>query len=48
MSHLETAKRAADLLESGDVKGLQALLADDFKTKGATVELTKQHTLSYL
>lgn len=48
MSNLETAKRAADLLESGDLKGLQALLADDFRAKGATLELTKQQTLGYL
>ena len=48
MSNLEVAKRFADLLESGDVKGLQALLADDFKAKGATRELTKQQALGYL
>jgi len=48
MYNLETAKRAADLLESRDLKGLQALLADDFRAKGATVELTKQQTLGYL
>jgi len=48
MSVLETAKRAADLLESRDLKGLQALLADDFRAKGATVELTKHQTLGYL
>ena len=48
MANLETAKRAADLLESRDLKGLQALLADDFRAKGATRELTKQQTLGYL
>ena len=48
MSNLEVAKRFADLLESGDVKGLQALLADDFRAKGATRELTKQQALGYL
>lgn len=48
MNNLETAKKVADLLESGDLKGLQASLADDFSAKGATVELTKQQTLSYL
>jgi hypothetical protein len=48
MSNLETAKRAADLLESKDLKGLQALLAEDFRAKGATLELTKQQTLGYL
>ena len=48
MSNLEVAKRFADLLESRDVKGLQALLADDFKAKGATRELTKQQALGYL
>lgn len=48
MSNLEVAKRFADLLESGDVEGLQALLADDFRAKGATRELTKQQALSYL
>jgi ketosteroid isomerase-like protein len=40
MSNLDVAKRFADLLESGDVKGLQAVLADDFRAKGATRELT--------
>ncbi len=48
MSNLETVKRAADLLESRDLMGLQALLADDFKAKGATLEFTKQQTLGYL
>ena len=48
MSNLEVVKRFADLLESGDVKGLQGLLADDFRAKGATLELTKQQTLGYL
>jgi hypothetical protein len=48
MSNLEIAKRAADLLESRDLKGLQALLADDFRAKGATLELTKQQALGYL
>ena len=48
MSNLEVAKRFANLLESGDVKGLQALLADDFQAKGETRELTKQQALGYL
>jgi len=48
MSNLEIAMEAADLLESRDLKGLQALLADDFKAKGATRELTKQQALGYL
>lgn len=48
MSNLEVVKRFADLLESGDVKGLQALMADDFRAKGATRELTKQQALGYL
>jgi hypothetical protein len=48
MSNLETAKKVADLLESRDLKGLQALLADDFRAKGAAIVLTKQQTLGYL
>jgi predicted ester cyclase len=48
MSNLEIAKRAADLLDSMDLKGLQALLADDFRAKGATLDLTKQQTLGGL
>ena len=48
MSNLEIAKRAAHMLETRDLQGLQALLADDFKAKGATLELTKQQTLGYL
>ena len=48
MSNLETARRAANLLESGDLNGLRAILSDDFRAKGATRELTKQQTLSYL
>lgn len=48
MSNLETARRAADLLESGDLNGLRTILSDDFKAKGATRELTKQQTLGYL
>ena len=48
MSNLETAKRAAGALESRDLKELQALLADDFKAKGGTSELTKQQTLGFL
>lgn len=48
MSNLEVAKRFADLLESGDIKGLQVLLTDDFRAKGATRELTKQQALGYL
>ena len=48
MSNLEIAKRFADLLESRDVKGLQALLTDDFRAKGGVRELTKQQALGYL
>jgi hypothetical protein len=48
MSILEVAKRAADLLDSMDLKGLQAILADEFKAKGATLDLTKQQTLGGL
>jgi predicted ester cyclase len=48
MSNFEVAKRFADLFESGDLKGLQALMADDFRAKGATRELTKQQALGYL
>ena len=48
MNNLEVAKRFADLLESRDLKGLQAFLEDDFRAKGATRELTKQQTLGYL
>jgi hypothetical protein len=48
MSNLEVAKRFANLLEAGDVKGLQPFLADDFRAKGATRELTKQQALGYL
>ena len=48
MSNLEVAKRVADLLDSRDVKGLQVLLADDFRAKGGTLELTKQQTLGFL
>jgi hypothetical protein len=48
MSNLEVAKRFANLLESRDVKGLQVLLADDFRAKGGTLELTKQQVLGGL
>lgn len=48
MSNLEVAKRFANLLESRDVKGLQALLADDFRAKGGTRELNKQQAIGYL
>jgi hypothetical protein len=48
MSNLEVAKKVADFLESRDLKGLQALLADDFRAKGGTLELTKQQTLGFL
>jgi hypothetical protein len=48
MSNLEVAKRATGLLESRNVKGLQALMADDFVAKGPTLELTKQQVLGYL
>lgn len=48
MSNLEVAKRFADLLETGDLEGLQPMLADDFKAKGPTRELTKQQALGHL
>lgn len=48
MSNLEVAKRVADFLESRDLKGLQALLSDDFRAKGGTLELPKQQALGYL
>jgi hypothetical protein len=48
MSSLEVAKKFIDLLESKDIKGLQASLADDFKAKGGTLELPKQQALGYL
>jgi hypothetical protein len=48
MSNLEIAKKFAGLLESRDVKGLQAIMADDFKAKGGTRELTKPQALGYL
>jgi predicted ester cyclase len=48
MSNLEVVKKFAGLLESRDVKELQVFLADDFRAKGATRELTKQQTLGYL
>lgn len=48
MNNLETAKRFADLLESKDVKGLQALLTDDFQAKGGARDLNKQQALGYL
>jgi SnoaL-like polyketide cyclase len=48
MNNLEVAKLFASLLESRDVKGVQVFLADDFRAKSATRELTKQQTLGYL
>ena len=45
MSNLETAKRTADILGSRALEGLQTLLADDFRAKGAILELTKQQIL---
>lgn len=48
MTYLEIVKKATDLLESRDLIGLQSLLTDDFRAKGATRELTKQQTLAYL
>lgn len=48
MSNPEVAKRVVDLLESRDIKMLQVFLADDFKAKGGTFELTKQQTLGFL
>ena len=48
MGSLEVAKRFADLLDLKDVKGLLVFLADDFRAKGGTLELTKQQTIGYL
>src|SRR5512137_527232 len=48
MSNLEVAKRFANLLESRDVKGFQAVVADDFQAKGGTRELNKQQALGYI
>jgi SnoaL-like polyketide cyclase len=48
MNNLEVTKRAAELLESRDLKGFQAILAEEFKAKGTTQELTKQQALGYL
>ena len=48
MNSLEVTQIAADLLEARDVKGLQALMAEVFKAKGPSMELTKQQTLGYL
>lgn len=48
MSNLEVAKRVAALLEARDVQGLQAVMADEFRAKGPTLELNKQQTLGYL
>ncbi len=48
MRNLEVAKRVADLLESRDVPGLQAVMTEDFRAKGPTLELNKQQTLGYL
>jgi predicted ester cyclase len=48
MSNLDTAKKAAGLLEAKDLKGLQTIMADDFSAKGSTLELTKQQVLGYL
>lgn len=48
MSNLEVAKRFADLLETGDLIRLPSMLADDFKAKGPTRELTKGQALGYL
>ena len=48
MSNLEVVKKFANLLDSGDVMGLRDFLADDFKAKGGTLELTKQQALGYL
>ena len=48
MSNFEVAKRFEDFLESRDLVGLQALLADDFRAKGGTLELVKQQALGYL
>jgi predicted ester cyclase len=48
MSNLAIAKKVADLLESRDMKGLQVYLAEDFRAKGGTSELSKQQTLGFL
>ena len=48
MNNLDIAKKAAVLLESKDLQGLHAILADDFSAKGPTLELSKQQVLGYL
>lgn len=48
MSNLDTAKNLANALETRDLEGLQAFLADDFRAKGGTLELNKAQTLGYL
>lgn len=48
MTSLETVKRAAHLLESRDIQGFQAMLADDFIARGAAQELNKSQALGYL
>jgi hypothetical protein len=48
MSNLEVAMKFANLLESRDVQGLQDLLTEDFRAKGATLELAKGQLLGGL
>jgi hypothetical protein len=48
MNNLEVAKRTAELLEARDLKRLQEVLADDFRAKGASLDLTKQQALGSL
>lgn len=48
MHNLQVAKKFAGFLESEDLQGLLEFLADDFRAKGATRELTKQQALGYL
>jgi ketosteroid isomerase-like protein len=48
MSDIETIKRFADLIETKDLNGLQAMLADDFTAKGPKMELNKQQIVGYL
>jgi predicted ester cyclase len=46
--NIDVARRAADALESRDLELLAALLADEFKATGPSLELSKEQTLAYL
>lgn len=48
MDALDTAKKAADLLDCRDLAGLQKLMADGFTAKGPAQMLNKAQTLGYL